>query len=161
MAAQKKAPAGEKVVCTNRKATHLYHIEETFEAGLMLVGTEVKSLRGGKGSIQESFAQVKNGEAWLHQFHIPHYEQGNIWNVDAVRTRKLLLHKKQVEKLAEATARKGYTLVPMKVYFKNGYAKVLLGLGLGKKLHDKREDLKKKDQQRDMQRAMRGSRKDF
>jgi SsrA-binding protein len=159
--AKKKSPEGEKVVCTNRKATHLYHIEETFEAGLILVGTEVKSLRAGKGSIQESFAQVKGNEAWLHQFHIPAYEQGNIWNVDPVRTRKLLLHKKQLEKLGEAASRKGYTLVPMKVYFKNGYAKILLGLGLGKKLHDKREDLKKKDQQRDMQRAMRGGRKEY
>jgi SsrA-binding protein len=152
-----KAP-GEKLVCQNRKANHLYSIEETFEAGLQLVGTEVKSLRKGQGSIQEAYAQIKGNEAWLHQFHIPAYEQGNRWNVDPVRSRKLLLHKKEIAKLAGASARKGYTIVPIKIYFKNGYAKILIGLGTGKKLHDKREDIKKRDQQRDMDRAMRGGR---
>jgi SsrA-binding protein len=154
----KTTDSGERMVCQNRKARHEYHIEDTIEAGLELKGTEVKSLRQGKGSIQESFAQIKEGEAWLMQFHIPPYEAGNRWNVDPVRPRKLLLHRSQIEKMFVLTSRQGYTLAPLKVYFSRGRAKVLIGLARGKKMADKREDLKLRDQKRDMDRAMRGRR---
>lgn len=152
-------PGGERTVCQNRRARHEYAIEETVEAGLVLTGTEVKSLRQGHGSLQEAFAQIKGGEAWVVQFNIPPYEQGNINNVDPVRMRKLLLHRREIERLAQAVERKGYTLVPLKVYFKDGRAKMLLGLGRGKKMHDKREDLKARDQKREMDRAMAASKR--
>ena len=152
--AKKKSPEGEKVVCTNRKATHLYHIEETFEAGLILVGTEVKSLRAGKGSIQESFAQVKGNEAWLHQFHIPAYEQGNIWNVDPVRTRKLLLKRQEINKLIGKTVEKGLTLVPLRMYFKKGRIKLAVALARGKNVRDKRETVKRREADRETRAAV-------
>lgn len=144
-----------KLVCQNRKARHLYHIEETMEAGLVLKGTEVKSLRSGQGSLQESYARPIKGEIFLDGFHIPPYDHGNIYNVDAVRSRKLLLHKSEIERLIGAVSRKGYTLVPLSVYFKKGRAKVELGVGKGKKEYDKREDIKQRDQQRDMDRDFR------
>ncbi|MCL5269580.1 MAG: SsrA-binding protein SmpB [bacterium] len=156
---KQKTESGEKVVCQNRKARHLYEIEETFEAGLELKGTEVKSLRQGQGSINEAFAQVKDAEAWIQQFHIPPYEQGNRFNADPIRPRKLLLHRREIDKLGAAVARKGYTLVPLRVYFARGRAKVLLGLARGKKTLDKREDMKRRDQQRDMNRALRDQRR--
>ena len=148
--ATKPAP---KIVCQNRKARHEYHIEETLEAGIELKGTEVKSLRQGKGSLQEAYARIKGDEAWLCQFHISPYEQGNRYNVDPVRERKLLLHKREVGRLAGLLARKGYTLIPLQVYFKRGWAKVLLGLARGKRQYDKRQDLKRRDQERELRRA--------
>lgn len=147
--------SGEKLVCQNRKARHNYFIEETLEAGLALTGTEVKSLRQGKGSLGEAYARIKGGEAWLEQFHIPPYEQGNRFNADPVRRRKLLLKRREIEKLAAAIERQGYTLVPLKVYFRGGWAKVALGLARGKKMFDKRETLKQRTQEREMDRATR------
>lgn len=146
--------AGEgKVIAQNRKARHDYHIEETYEAGMVLTGTEIKSLRAGRGNLKDSFARVSNGEVWLHNMHISPYEQGNRYNHEPTRARKLLLHKKEINKLIGLTKEKGYTLVPLKVYIKNGFAKVLIGLGKGKKKFDKREDLKRKDAQREIERV--------
>ncbi|MFA9559544.1 SsrA-binding protein SmpB [Evansella sp. AB-rgal1] len=142
-----------KLIAQNKKARHDYSIEETYEAGMILTGTEIKSLRGGRGNLKDSFARVSNGEVWLHNMHISPYEQGNRYNHDPVRARKLLMHKKEINKLIGLTKEKGYTLVPLKVYIKNGFAKTLLGLGKGKKKYDKREDLKKKDANREIQRA--------
>jgi SsrA-binding protein len=147
-----------RIMCQNRKAHHEYHIDETFEAGLVLTGTEIKSLRTGRGSLQEAYANIKGDEAWIFQFHIPPYEQGNIFNVDPVRPRKLLLHKREIGKLAGAIARKGYTLVPLDVHMSHGRAKLSLGLARGKKLYDKREDMKQRDTKRDMERAIKGGR---
>ncbi len=155
-----KQNGAEKMICQNRKASHLYEIEETFEAGLELKGTEVKSLRQGQGSIVEAFGQIKEGEAWIQGFNIPPYDHGNQFNVDPVRPRRLLLHKREIEKLFIAATRKGYTLVPLKVYFTRGRAKVLIGLGRGKKAYDKRDDLKERDMKRDMDRALRSSKRD-
>ena len=155
MSKQKQTDQDKKRVCQNRKARHLYHIQDTIEAGLELKGTEVKSLRQGKGSIQEAFAQIKAGEAWLQQFHIPPYEQGNRFNQDPVRPRRMLMHRREIDRLGVATAQKGFTLVPLEVYFRNGRAKVLIGLARGKKAHDKREAIKARDQARDIDRAIR------
>jgi len=148
--------AGHKVVALNRKARHLYQIDDTFEAGLVLTGTEVKSLRQGRASIAEAFAGPIGTELWLSGMHIPPYEQGNVHNVEPARRRKLLLHRREIDKLLGAATRKGYTIVPMAVYFKAGKAKIELGLGRGKNLYDKRQDLKQKDQKRDMDRALKG-----
>lgn len=142
-----------KLIAQNKKARHDYSIEETYEAGMVLTGTEIKSLRGGRGNLKDSFARVSNGEVWLHNMHISPYEQGNRYNHDPVRTRKLLMHRKEIDKLIGLTREKGYTLVPLKVYIKSGFAKILLGLGKGKKKYDKREDLKQKDAKREIQRA--------
>lgn len=154
-------PAGSaiKVVAQNRKARHEFQIEESFEAGLVLTGTEVKSLRKGQGSIVEAYVQAAEGELWLVGCNIQPYEHGNIHNVDPVRRRKLLLHKAQIEKLVGAVSRKGYAIVPLQIYFKNGRAKVEIGLAKGKKLYDKRQDLKQRDQQREIDRALRSSRR--
>ena len=119
---------GEKTVCQNRKAHHEYLIEETLEAGLELRGTEVKSLRQGQGSLAEAYAQIKGREAWVQQFHIQPYDHGNRFNVDPVRPRRLLLHRREIDRLFGAVSRKGYTLVPLKVYFTRGRAKMLIGL---------------------------------
>lgn len=153
------ASAARKIVAQNRKARHEYHIDEVFEAGLVLTGTEVKSLRSGKGSIVEAFVHPAQGELWLSKCHIPPYEHGNIHNVDPVRERKLLLHKKEIEKLIGAFSRKGFTIVPLQIYFKYGRAKIEIALARGKKLYDKREDIKKRDQQRDIDRAIRSDRR--
>ena len=153
--AKPKDPTGEKSVCQNRKARYLYHIEETLEAGLALRGTEVKSLRQGQGSLTEAFAQIKGGEVWIQQFHIQPYEQGNRFNSDPVRPRRLLLHRQEIDRLFAAVSRKGYTLVPLKVYFTRGRAKILIGLARGKKQIDKREDIKQRDEKRQMDRALR------
>ena len=144
----------KKLIANNKKVFHDYFIEETYEAGIVLHGTEVKSLRMGKCSIKESFLRIENGEMWIYGMHISPYEKGNIFNKDPLRTRKLLLHKREIMKLVGKVKEKGYTLVPIEVYFKDGRAKMLIGLARGKKLYDKREDLAKKDAKRDMERAM-------
>lgn len=149
-------PKGEgKVVAQNKKATHDYFIEDTYEAGIVLQGTEIKSVRAGKLNLKDSYARVFNGEMYLYNLHISPYEQGNRYNHEPLRTRKLLLHKKQIANLIGVTKEEGYTIVPLKIYLKNGFAKVLLGLGKGKKNYDKREDLKKKEAKRDIERAFR------
>lgn len=148
-------PKGQgKVIAQNKKAHHDYFIEETYEAGIVLQGTEIKSIRNGKVSLQDAHARIVNGEVMLINMHIAPYEQGNRFNHDPTRTRKLLLHRKEIDKLVGLIQQKGYTLVPIKLYIKNGFAKVLLGVGRGKKLYDKREDLKKKQMKRDIDRAI-------
>jgi SsrA-binding protein len=149
------ASSGDRLVAQNRKAFHDYAILDTIEAGLVLAGTEVKSLRTGKASLQESWATIENGEAWVMQLHIPPYEQGNRWNLDPVRKRKLLLHRVQIEKLRKALEQKGHTLVPLKLYFTKGRAKLLLGVGRGKKSHDKREAIAERDAKREIDRVRR------
>ncbi|MBE4906966.1 SsrA-binding protein SmpB [Cytobacillus suaedae] len=144
-----------KVIAQNKKANHDFFIEETYETGIVLQGTEIKSLRAGRANMKDSYAKVQNGEVFLHNMHISPYEQGNRYNHDPLRTRKLLLHKREISKLIGYTKETGYTLVPLKIYLKNGYAKLLLGLGKGKKQYDKREDLKQKEAKRDIERAFR------
>ncbi|TIX50353.1 SsrA-binding protein SmpB [Alteraurantiacibacter aquimixticola] len=146
----------QKVVAENRKARHLYFIEETFEAGLALSGTEVKSLRSGEGSIAESYAEVRNGEVWLVNANIPEFSHGNRFNHEPKRPRKLLLHAREIEKLFGAVERKGMTLVPLSIYFNSkGRAKVELALAKGKQAHDKRQTIKDRDWQRDKARLLR------
>ena len=144
------APAGIKIICENRKARHNYHIEERFEAGMVLTGTEVKSLRDGKANLMDAYATFKSGELFLLNANISHYKQGNRENHDPVRTRKLLLHRSELNKLWGRSEIKGYSLVPLKMYFKGGVAKVEIGLGKGKKLHDKRAATKEREAQRNM-----------
>lgn len=141
-----------KLVANNKKAYHDYFIEEKYECGIALHGTEVKSLRMGKCSIKEAFIRIENGEVFVYGMHISPYEKGNIFNKDPLRVKKLLLHKQEINKLIGKIKEKGYTLVPLQVYFSNGKAKVEIGLARGKKLYDKREDIAKKDQKREMQR---------
>ncbi|NLI90495.1 MAG: SsrA-binding protein SmpB [Epulopiscium sp.] len=141
-----------KLISNNKRAYHDYFIEETFEAGIELKGTEVKSIRGGSGSIKESFIRIDNGEAFIYNMHINPYLQGNIFNADPTRTRRLLLHKREINKLAGSVAQKGMTIVPLKVYIKGSLVKVEIGLARGKKLHDKRQDIAKRDAQREMRR---------
>ncbi len=136
--------AGIKTVATNKKARHDFFIEETYETGIALSGTEVKSVRAGKVNLRDSYAQVKDGELFLHNVHISPYEQGNIFNKDPLRSRKLLMHKTEIQKLMGLTTLKGYALVPLSFYLKNGKVKVQLGLARGKKLYDKRQDLKER-----------------
>ncbi|MBO8158979.1 SsrA-binding protein SmpB [Thermosyntropha sp.] len=145
---------GIKQVIDNRKARHDYHIKETMEAGLVLVGTEVKSLRMGKGNLKDAYATVKNGEVWINNFHISPYEKGNRFNHDPLRPKKLLLHKSEINRLIGLTKEKGYTLIPLKIYFKNGKAKVELAVAVGKKLYDKRADIAARDAKRDIERAL-------
>ncbi len=146
---------GTKLVVSNRRARHDYHLDDTFEAGLALVGTEVKSLRGGKGSLKEAWVKIDEfGEAWLMQAHIPEYEMGNINNHDPTRERKLLLHKHQLSQLAKAVATKGVTLVPTRLYFRNGKAKLEFAVGRGKNVADKRQDVAARDAQREIDRAL-------
>ena len=142
----------EKLIANNKKAYHDYFIEETYEAGIALAGTEVKSLRLGQCSIKEAYVGVEGGEMYIYHMHINPYEKGNIFNKDPLRTRKLLLHKAEIRKLAGAATVAGYTIMPLKVYFKNGRAKVEIGLAKGKKLYDKRADIAKKDQKREAER---------
>lgn len=134
----------------NRKANYNYQIIDKIEAGIVLTGTEIKSLRSGKANIKDSYATVKNGEVFLINMHISTYENGNVFNHDETRTRKLLLHKNEILKLNDKIRLEGFTLVPLKVYLKNGRAKVLIGVGRGKKNYDKREDIKKRDIERDL-----------
>ncbi|MBE5848042.1 MAG: SsrA-binding protein SmpB [Lachnospiraceae bacterium] len=140
---------GFKLVANNKKAYHDYFIEDKYETGVALHGTEVKSLRMGKCSIKESFIRIENGEVFIYGMHISPYEKGNIFNKDPLRPKKLLMHKQEIRKLTGQIAEKGYTLVPLQVYFKNGRAKVEIGLARGKKLYDKRADIAKKDQKRE------------
>ncbi len=141
----------------NRKARHEYDVEETYEAGIVLKGTEVKSLREGKASIQEAFAYLMDGEVWLRDMYIKPYSHGSYSNHDERRKRKLLLKKREIAEIDKAVSQKGYTLVPLKVYFKSGYAKVLLGIARGKKKYDKREDIKERDVKRELDRKVKGS----
>lgn len=134
----------------NRKAKYDYKIFETIEAGIVLTGTEIKSIREGKANLKDSYAKIKNGEAIIINMHISHYDKGNIFNHDETRTRKLLLHKKEILKLNDKIRLDGFTLVPIKLYFKNNKAKVLLGIAKGKKDYDKRESIKKRDIERDL-----------
>lgn len=143
-----QAETAEKLVTTNRKARHDYTILETYEAGLVLTGTEVKSLRNGRANLTDGYATIKNGEVWLVGMHISPYEQGSYANVDPLRSRKLLLHKKEIRKLTSRLTQKGLTLVPLKVYFKHNIAKVLMGLAQGKRAFDKRHDIAKRDAER-------------
>jgi SsrA-binding protein len=154
----REAQPADRVVAQNRRAGHDFFILETIEAGLVLTGTEVKSLRHGKASLAEAYATVEGREAWVRQLHIPPYEQGNRWNVDPVRARKLLLHKEQIETLRKAVAQKGQTIVPLKLYFSAGYAKLLIGVAKGKKTHDKRHAIAERDARREMDRARARSR---
>lgn len=143
------------VVATNRKARHDYHIDETFEAGIVLTGTEVKSLRAGKVNLKDSFARIAGGEVWLHNLHISPYEYGNRWNHEPTRPRKLLLHRKEIRRLIGLVQRERYTLIPLRIYFNSrGIAKVELALAKGKKKWDKREDIAKRTAQREAARAV-------
>ena len=139
-----------KLVANNKKAYHDYFIQDKYEAGIELYGTEVKSVRMGKCSIKEAFIRIEKGEVYLYGMHINPYEKGNLFNKDPLRTRKLLLHRAEIEKLGSKIAEKGFTLVPLQVYFKGSLVKVEIGLAKGKKLYDKREDIAKKDQKREM-----------
>ena len=145
---------GRKVVARNRKARHEYEILDTYEAGMELKGPEVKSLRAGNVSFQDAFARVDGGQVWLHSLHISPYEQANRFNVDPVRTRRLLLNRSEIRQLVIKTEEKGLTLVPLEIYFQRGYAKLSLAVARGKKLHDKRETLKRRQQDREAQRAI-------
>ncbi|MER7460046.1 SsrA-binding protein SmpB [Micromonospora sp. NPDC126480] len=144
---------GRKVVASNRKARHDYSILDTYEAGMALTGTEVKSLRAGRASLVDAFAQERNGELYLHGMHIPEYTQGTWTNHEPRRTRKLLLKRLEIDRLIGKTRESGLTLVPLQVYFSDGWAKVEIGLAKGKKAYDKRQDLAKKDAQREIARA--------
>ena len=146
------AKQARKLIANNKKVYHDYFLEETFEAGIALAGTEVKSMRMGKCSIKESFIHIENGEVILYGMHISPYEKGNIFNRDPLRPKKLLLHKYEINKLSGKIAEKGYTLVPLKVYIKGDLIKVEIGLARGKKLYDKRQDIAKKDQRREVER---------
>lgn len=150
----KKPQKFDRPLAQNRKARHDYHILSTVEAGIALTGTEIKSIRASRINLKDGYAQIRNGEAWLANVHISPYEQGNQFNHDPLRNRKLLLHRKEIILLASETQNKGITLVPLKVYIKNGYAKVLIGVAKGKHDYDKRETLKRKDQEREIQRAL-------
>ena len=143
---------GSRLIANNKKAYHDYFIEETYEAGIALHGTEVKSLSMGKCSIKESFVRIENEEVYIYGMHISPYEKGNIFNRDPLRVKKLLLHKSEIRKMKGKIAEKGYTLVPLKVYFNRSLVKVEIGLAKGKKLYDKRQDIAKKDQRREAER---------
>lgn len=143
-----------KVVCQNRKAFHDYFIEDTLEAGIALSGTEVKSLREGKANLKDSYVLVKRGEVFLLNCHISPYSHGNIMNHDPVRTRKLLLHRKEIDRMSGKAATKGYTLIPLKIYFKASFAKVEIGLAKGKRLFEKRNSIKEREAKREIEKAM-------
>jgi SsrA-binding protein len=145
---------GRKVVARNKKALHEYHVLDTWEAGLALTGPEVKSVRAGKVSLAEAFARIEGGEAWLYGMHISPYDPASRWNTDPTRPRKLLLHRREIRRLVGAVGEKGYTLIPLDLYFRRGYAKVTLALARGKKLHDRREDLKRRAAEREIERAV-------
>ncbi len=145
----------EKTVATNRRARFEYHVEETYEAGLVLTGTEVKALRAGRASIGDAFARVEQGEVWLYHMHIPPYEAGSIFNHDPLRKRKLLLHRSQIRRVFGKAQEKGFTLVPLRLYFKHGVAKLELAVARGKKQYDKRAAIEEREAQRRMERAVR------
>ena len=155
-----KTKSDGKQLAQNKKASHDYFIEETLEAGMVLTGTEIKSLRTGRANINDAFATIRNGEIFIHNLHISPFEQGNIHNpVDPTRARKLLLHKAQIHKLLGQAKQEGYSIVPLKIYVRNGFAKLLIGLGKGKKQFDKRDAAAKRDSQRDIQRILREKQK--
>ncbi|GIV59214.1 SsrA-binding protein SmpB [Rhodocaloribacter litoris] len=151
---------GIKLVTTNRKARHEYTIEETLEAGLVLEGTEVKSLREGRANLQDAYCAVDGGEMFLYQCHISPYRHGNQFNHDPLRVRKLLLHRREIDRWSRAAQQKGYTIIPLKLYFRNGVAKVEIGLARGKKLYDKRADIAERESKRRLERIKRGGRVD-
>ncbi|MCX8037066.1 MAG: SsrA-binding protein SmpB [Candidatus Sumerlaeia bacterium] len=153
------AHGGIRIIATNRRARHEYEILEDYEAGLVLRGTEVKSLRAGHCSLVDSYASFQNGELYLHNMDIPPYEQGNRWNVEAKRSRKLLLHRDQLRRLIGAVTQKGLTLIPLKVYFSKQYAKVQIALCRGKRTYDKRETLRRRDEERELDRVRKMMRK--
>lgn len=144
----------EKVISRNRKALHDYHIDESYEAGIVLTGTEVKSVRNARVNLKDSYARVDNGELFLYNMHISPYEQGNRYNHDPLRMRKLLMHRAEINRLFGKVREKGYALVPLKIYFKGGRAKIELALARGKRVYDKRQDLKERESRREMERAV-------
>lgn len=151
-----KKKTDDRPLAQNKKASHDYFIEETFEAGMVLTGTEIKSIRRGRANISDAFATIRNGEIFIHNMHVSPFEEGNRHNpTDPTRARKLLMHKAQISKLLGLSKQEGYSIVPLKIYSRNGFAKLLIGLGKGKKQYDKRESAAKKDAQRDIQRALR------
>ena len=150
----------EKIICQNKTARMNYFFDDTYEAGIALVGTEVKALREGRANLRDSYARVSNGEVYLYDVNISTYTFGNRNNHEPLRVRKLLLHKREIRKLYGKSREKGLALIPLKLYFKNGRVKVELGLGRGKKFHDKREDMKLRDDKRDMERALRAKNRD-
>ena len=149
------AEQGRRVVARNRRARHDYHIEDVVEAGLVLTGTEVKSLRAGRASLTDGYGQITDGEVWLLGVHIPEYTHGTWTNHEPRRPRKLLLHRKEIDRLASKTAERGLTLIPLSLYFSNGKAKVELAVGRGKRTYDKRQDLAQRDAAREVERALR------
>ena len=155
-----KKESSEKIICQNKTARLNYFIDDTFEAGIVLVGTEVKSLRDGRANLKDGYALVSNEEVYLHDLHISPYTHGNRYNHDPLRVRKLLLHKREIRRLYGKSREKGLTLVPLKMYFKKDKVKVEIGIGRGKKLYDKREDMKLKEDRRDMERAFRAKIRD-
>ena len=148
--------SGRKIVTRNSKARYNYEIEDTVDAGLVLTGTEIKSIRAGKISLVDAYATIEKGEAWIYNMHVAPYEQGNRFNVEPRRTRKLLLHKGEIQRLFGKVQQKGLTLVPLSLYLQNGFAKVELGIGRGKKLYDKRETIADRERKRDVERALSG-----
>lgn len=148
-----------KVVAVNKKANHDFAIEETIRAGIVLQGTEIKAIRNSKVQLRDAFVRIRNNEAWISNMHISPYDHGNQFNHDPLRSRKLLLHKKQISTLLGRTKEQGFAIVPIKMYLKDGFAKVLIGVGKGKKDYDKRQDLKKKDAKREIDRALRDRQK--
>jgi SsrA-binding protein len=153
MSPEKDGAAASRVVVRNRKARHDFHVLETWEAGLALQGTEVKSLRDGRANLQDAFARPERGELWLHNLHISPYEPGNRYNHDPLRPRKLLLHKREIRKMVAQVEQQGLTLVPLDIHFKRGLAKITLALARGKQQHDRRDDLRRRDAEREMERA--------
>lgn len=147
--------AAIKIIADNRKARHDYHIHESYEAGIVLTGTEVKSLRAGKANLKDAYARIENTELMLHNMHISPYDAGNRFNHEPLRNRKLLMHRSEIDKLIGKTQEKGYTLVPLKMYFTHGIAKIQIGLVTGKKNYDKRQDMAERDAKREMDREFR------
>ena len=150
-----KKEAGEKIICQNKMARREYFIDDTYEAGIVLVGTEVKSLRAGAANLKDSYARIDDGEVYLHDMHISPYTHGNRANHEPLRVRKLLLHNREIHKLYGRSREKGLSLVPLKAYFKDGKVKVEIGVGRGKKLYDKREDIKVREDKREIERGLR------
>lgn len=146
--------SGKKIVAVNRRARHEYDIQDTLEAGLVLTGTEIKSVRAGKVQLQDAYARIQEGEAWLHNMHIAPYEQGNLANVEPVRPRKLLLHRKEIDRIYGKAQEKGLTLVPLEIHLRHGFAKIELAIAKGRKLWDKREAIANREAARDQQRAL-------
>jgi SsrA-binding protein len=152
-------PSGEKLIIDNRRARHEYHLSDRVEAGVVLMGTEVKSLRGGEATFKQAYAEVRDGEAWLVGLHVPEYVEGNSANHDPDRPRKLLLHRREIERLASSVAEKGFTLVPTRLYFKDGRVKVELALAKGKELRDKRRTMADRDARRQIERELKSLRR--